>query len=323
MDGRGWGWTASDIRQVRLIEWLAEHSAGHANVFVDVKEFYDGLTDQNENRFEIACADMKRLEDQRLIAQASGLGGIESMAAMLTPHGHEWLDRLRLRRLDKVQRRTACRDAMIGWLYSADATNDAVVPVRGLMLEAARYGIWLAEPFSASDLADASAWLLSNGLVAGVTIDQDPGPIRLHLTSAGVACAEQFDSHADRYLVSRWAAPTGGPTVHIGSNSGPLQVAGDHARQVQTVGATADEIRQLIAGIAEVVRMLVPDALEAEAEEAAALSAAGTPGATNKGAIERFGTWAIATVKSGATSGAVAVISSAVTTLLTHLAHLG
>lgn len=63
--------------------------------------------------------------------------------------------------------------------------------------------------------------------------------------------------------------------------------------------------------------------LETKAEEAAALGAVGTAGAADKGAIERFGTWAIATVKSGATSGAVAVISSAVTTLLTHLAHLG
>jgi hypothetical protein len=79
------------------------------------------------------------------------------MAATLTAQGHEWLDRLRARRLDKIQRRTACRDAIIAWLYSADATNDAILPVPDLFLEEDPYGNWCAEPFSSTDLADASA----------------------------------------------------------------------------------------------------------------------------------------------------------------------
>lgn len=323
MDARGWGWTASDVRQARLIEWLAEHSAGRANVYVEVKEFYEGLADQTENRFEIAHADLKLLEEQRFITQASGVGGIESMAAMLTAQGHERLERLRARRMDKVQRRAASRDAMIAWLYSVDATNDAVLPVRDLMLADARHGTWLAEPFSAADLADASTWLHSNGLIAGITIDQDPGPIRLHLTSAGVACAEGFDSHADRYLASRLAASAGAPTINIGSNNGQLQVAGDHAHQVQTVSASADEIRQLVLGIAEIVRVLMPGATGVDEYAAEALSAVASDGSADRSVLERFGKWAVSTATAGTTSGVVAVISSAVTALLMRLGHIG
>lgn len=319
MDARGWGWTASDIRQVRLIGWLAEHSVGQSNVYVDVKGFYDGLTDQSENRFELAYADLKLLEEQRLITQGSGVAEMESLAAMLTPQGHDWLERLRARRMDRVQRRAACRDAMIAWLYSVDATNDANLPVRDLILKDARYGVWLAEPFSATDLADAAVWLASNGLVTGITIAEDPGPVRLHLTSAGIACAENFESHADRFLASRQTARAGGSTFNIGSNSGPLQVAGDNAHQVQTIGASTDEVRQLIAGIAEVVRSMVPETHDADAQEAAAQSALSADGRTNRGALERFGAWAESTAKAGATSGVVAVISSAVTALLVYV----
>ncbi|HEY1624552.1 MAG TPA: hypothetical protein VGG16_12205 [Streptosporangiaceae bacterium] len=322
MDERGWGWTASQIRQIRLIEWVAAQSAGRPAVYIDVKPFYDALPDQSENEFEIAYADLKLLEEQRLITQASGLGGIESLAVMITPQARDLLEQVRAARANKSQRKSACRNAMVAWLYSIDATNDTNMPVRDAMLNDVQHGIWLAEPFVPADLADAAAWLHRQGLIKGILIDQDPGPVRLYLTDAGTACAQGFNSDVGRFLESQTERGSG-VTVNIGNNSGPFQVAGDHAQQVQNIGSGADEIRHLIAGITEVVRAMVPGAADVDAQEAAALSAISDRGRADRGALERFGNWALSTAKAGATSGVVAVISSAVTALLMCLGHLG
>jgi hypothetical protein len=85
----------------------------------------------------------------------------------------------------------------------------------------------------------------------------------LYLTDDGVKCAEEFGSDTGRF-VRRQGQGSPGPTVNIATNTAPLQIAGDNARQVHNIGATADELRVLIAGIAEIVRALVPDVTDAD-----------------------------------------------------------
>src|ERR1700730_10016785 len=117
MDERGWGWTASQIRQIWLIEWITAKSAEHPEAYVPVQPFYDALPDQNLNRYEIAYADFNLLEQRSLITQASGVGGIDSLAAMVTPQARKLLEEFQAARADKRQRRSASRNAMVAWLY--------------------------------------------------------------------------------------------------------------------------------------------------------------------------------------------------------------
>lgn len=221
MNERGWGWTASEIRRVHLLEWIAEASVGHPERYINVKAFYDGRSDQSKNDFGVARTDFAALVQERQIMDGSGIGGIESMAAMLAPQGHDFLEQLRARRAKKGQRRTACRDAMVAWLYSADATNRVRRSIRHRMLEDPQYGIWLAALFDPVDLADAALWLQDKGLVDGLGADQATGPLQLYLTSPGIACAERFNSDTRRYQEERMGQRSG-PTVTIGNNSGPL-----------------------------------------------------------------------------------------------------
>ena len=109
--------------------------------------------------------------------------------------------------------------------------------------------------------------------------------------------------------------------MHIGVNRGPVQVAGDRARQVQNLGTRPDDLRELIAGITEIVRALVPDVPDARLEEQAALAAISDHG-VDRTALERFRDWTVSTVQAGATSAAVAAVSSAATTLLIEAGHL-
>jgi hypothetical protein len=141
MSARGWGWTSSDIRRVQLLEWIAKQSTEHPELYVDVKDFYDARPDQSENVVAVAWGDLTHLEKQGLVAEASGMGGIEAMAAMLTSQGQDFLETLLARRADRGQRRTACRDTMVAWLYSVDATNDMNLALRDAMLQDPQHGI--------------------------------------------------------------------------------------------------------------------------------------------------------------------------------------
>lgn len=281
---------------------------------MDVKDFYYGRPDQSENDFGVAYADLRHLEEQDLIAQASGMGGMESLAAMVTARGHDFLEQLAAQRADKVQRRIACRDAMVAWLYSCDALNTSSQPVREWMLRNPKYGTWLAQPFQAADLADATGWLSDQGLARGLTAAQDPGLLRLCLTSEGVSCAERFDANTIKYL-ERNMERSSGPSVNISHNSGPVQVAGDHAHQVQNIGVDADRLRDLIIGLAEVVRSAVSDASDLDVQRETALVAAGDR-AVDRSVIERFGTWVLSIVSKGAAAPLASVITTAVNEMI-------
>ena len=205
---------------------------------------------------------------------------------------------------------------MVDWLYSRDAVSPPGVD-RDTMLQDRR-GYFFAEPFTADDLDAAAAWLHRQGLVGGTMIDQAQGPVVLYLTDTGVKCAEDFGSTP---AVTSKGSSTFGPTVNIGTNSAPFQVAGDYARQVQNIGTSADDLRQLISGIATIVRLLVPDVADADVEEQAALAAVSDRG-VDRSALQRFRAWTVKTVRAGANAAAVAAVSCATTTLLIEAGKL-
>lgn len=320
MNERGWDWTASEIRRVQLLEWVAKQSVARLGEYIEVKAFYDARPDQSENTGEVAFDDLTSLTEARLILNGSGIGGIESLAAMLTAQGHDLLEQLRAQRAHKSQRRMACRDAMVSWLYAADATIDERMVLRERMLEDAQHGMWLAAPFAPLDLADAAVWLRDQDLVDGLQVDQDPGPIRLYLTGSGIVCAERLDSDTRRYQEERMGHRSG-PTVNIEHNSGPFQVAGDHAHQVQQIGASAEHLRDLITSIAELVRLAAPDARDLDTQRTAALAAA-KDGAVDQSALKRFAAWALAIVGKGASAALTPAVTAATNDMLHEAGRL-
>lgn len=320
MEDRGWGWPTSKTRRAQLIEWVVHRSAEEPDgVYVQVDPFYRALPDQSMNAYVTALDDLNDLERRSLLELANSFGGVESLAVRaVTPEGRAFAEDLQTARGSKQRRRSACRNAMVDWLYAGDAVSPPGI-VRDTMMQDLQRAYFFAGPFSADDLDAAAAWLQRQGLVRGTMVDQAHGPVILYLTDTGVKCAEEFGSDADRYL-QRQQHRASGPTVNIGTNSGPFQVAGDHAQQVQNIGTSAD-LRLRITGIAEIVRALVPDVADADAQEQAALAAV-TDTAIDRSALERFRNWTVSTVRAGATSAAVAAISSATTTLLIEAGHL-
>ena len=321
MNERGWGWTPSEIRQTQLIEWLITESAGQASVYVPVSTFYYSLPDQAVSSDHIARGDLEALRRKGLVDVAAGLGGMEALDALPTDMAHAWVERLRVTRADKQLRRAACRDAMVDWLYSRDAVSQQVMPARYEMLGDASRGIWFGQPFSEADLDEAAAWLHRNGLVGGISVAECDGPVRLHLTDSGVQCAGDFASDTRSYMDKQRQPATHGPTVNIQTNSAPFQVAGDHAHQVQNIGARPEDLRLVISGITEIVRAFVPDVAGAGEAEQAALAAVGD-GTVDQTALKRFRDWVLSSMQAGANGAVVAAVSSSITWLLIEAARL-
>jgi pyrimidine deaminase RibD-like protein len=247
VDERGWCWTPSEIRRAQLIEWIVQQSAERPVAgYVPVAPFYSAQPDQSTNTLLIALADLNSLQDRSLIDLAAGLGGIESQDALVTSAGRAFVEHLQAARASKQHRRAACRDAMVDWLYSHDALSPPGLAWEKMRDDPAR-DHWFAQPFSDSDLDAAAAWLHRQRLVDGPTIDQAEGPVILYLTDAGAKCAEDFNSDTAAFLERQYAR-TSGPTVSIGTHSGPLQLAGDNAHQAQNVGASANDLRAITGG---------------------------------------------------------------------------
>jgi hypothetical protein len=211
---------------------------------------------------------------------------------------------------------------MVSWLWSHDAVRLRDQLARNDMLDDRRHGVWFAEPFSEEELDAAAAWLRRHDLVAGTGAGQMEGPILLYLTDEGYRCAERFGSDTTRYLEAKERVSGLGPTVNIGGDySGALQVAGDHANPVQHVGMSAEHLREMIIGLAELVRSLVPDADCVGEEEKKALAAA-RDGAVDRSALQRFTAWVLSVVGKGATAAVIPVVTAGTDDLLREATRL-
>src|SRR6266516_6999700 len=102
-----------------------------------------------------------------------------------TSQARDLAEHMQAARDDKRRRKEACRDAMVAWLYSRDATSEMEMPPRDAMLDDPRHGLWFAEPFTDADLGTAAAWLERKGMVKGSSVEEAEGPVRLYLTDAG------------------------------------------------------------------------------------------------------------------------------------------
>lgn len=318
MNERGWGLSRSEVRQIHLAEWIAQQQP---DTYFSVVEFYDCLADQSANTWDTAHSDLKYLEERGLIKLSVAMGGISGLHVGAAQGVRDLTEELRDTRADKRQRKIACRDAMVAWVYSQDVTTAAESLVRNSMLDDSRYGLWWGEPFTARDLDDAAAWLKRNGLADGPMVEQEEGPVRLYLLDEGVTCAEDFGADTRGYIDAQRREPRSGPTLHIGTNSAPFMMAGDHAQQTQNIGANVADLRALISSLAEMVRAEVPEAAEVTAQEQAALEAVGQ-GNVDTSVLRRFGQWVVSIVQAGASAALVPIVSAAVRHMMAEAARI-
>jgi hypothetical protein len=225
-------------------------------------------------------------------------------------------------RPDRALRKAACRDALVAWLYEKDAVSASMQPVVDQMADDPHHGVWHGQAFTIEEIDAAAGWLERQGMIKGPRVDGRDGPVRAYLLDFGATCVEEYGSDTDKYTKAQRHPAAQGPTVNIsGGNSGHFQVAGDDAQQVQNIGASVEQIRSLMSGIAEIIRLTVPDYADDAGKTEIALGAVSSQH-VDQSVLRRFCQRARSAASSGASSGVTAVISSATTTLLMQAEHL-
>jgi hypothetical protein len=205
-----------------------------------VVPFYSSLPGPGVNSSEIE-SDLFHLNIELLVRYTPGLGRGESLPVWVGFKAAPYVDGLQEARSKKKRRSAACRDAMVDWLYSRDATATPGVARQEMLQD--RRGYFFAELFTEGDLGFAADWLQRHGLVDGTTAEEARGPVVIYLTPRGVEVVEGFKSDTARYLEKQEQLEEqrrkSGPKFSGGTFYGPLQFAGDHAHQEQNVRVSA------------------------------------------------------------------------------------
>lgn len=227
-------------RQLHLLEWLLDEGGGGH----DVAPFYANL----ELSPDFARHDLRQLEARGFV-DAYFSGG-EVGRGTLRPDGQVHVEELRRRRSAKLERRNACRSALLLWLSQNGADSDGTrLGWDGLTGDESNdfYG----ERFPPEEIDQAAAWLLSEGLIEGITVGEAMGPISSWLTDLGLECVEQFDGEPARFNTARATGPRGAVTV---VNYGYAQIStGDGVNQQMSVNVAVTEVRNEVRGLIEVL----------------------------------------------------------------------
>lgn len=173
---------------------------------------------------------------------------------MLTPAGAAHVESARERWNSRVFRDRAARNALLAWLHDHDGAQQVPVSVADFLRDprSAVEGHF----FSPADLDATATYLYNKGLIEGVFVEEQRGPIAAWLTTEGIDCMEQGGSVAE-YLAPR----QGGVTYNFhGPVSGTNVAVGDHATQHATInGIDADNLRTLMQAMIEALPSLHMD----------------------------------------------------------------
>lgn len=261
-----WRLNADERRLVQLLLWLDDRDEGESQI--EVAPFYDG----DQSRMRQARSDLRDLEVRDWASPYfGGAMTLAGMTAVLSPTGRSAADTLRRNLKDQPGRRTACRSALVFWLYQVDALEVPTSAVDWIEMADTDHGLFYNDAFTELELERAAAWLHRHGLVDGPTVAEADAPVLAYLTDDGVDCAERYDSDTTKFLEARQMQQQLGATFHVTGQN--VQVAtGDHSQQVITLGPTAHELASALQGLVEIVQGLgladEADDLDVLAEEA-------------------------------------------------------
>lgn len=150
------------------------------------------------------------------------------------------------RRKDNRARRTACRDAVLRWVYERDANGESTEITE---IADSPYGWFVGETYGAAELVGAVQFLRERRLLGGA--DEIPT-----IEPAGIECIERYGSVVD-YLNR---GDGGGVNVTIlGDNKGQLAVANRDVAQNQTNTNDGQVLAVFAEALREFARLLPED----------------------------------------------------------------
>nr|MDT0658723.1 hypothetical protein [Micromonospora sp. DSM 115978] len=230
-----WGYSYSKVKR-GLVPSVAEMMTD-----LGVEEFAPMV----EPHVEVAVAVLEEAGLFNGSARTFGSNGMK-LPVWLTEAGQrEAVSRIE-RRKDNRSRRSACRDAVLRWVYERNANGESTEIAE---IGNGPYGWFNGMLFSAADLAEAVRFLRERRLLDGTDETPTIGP-------AGTECIEQYGGVVE-YLNRGNSA--GVNVTIMGNNSGQLAVANRDVTQNQTNTNQAEALAIFANALREFGQLVPPD----------------------------------------------------------------
>jgi hypothetical protein len=241
--------TESELRQIRLLDWLLDCEPEHPGAMPEFSKFIGNEEDLSATEQARWRDVMRGLRDQGLIDLAESLGG--NWGLEVTARGRQVAEARRARRADRASRRGAARDGVLAWL--AEQPDHQAQEIEEFLTSPRAY--YEGAPLDLADAEEALGYLHRRGLVTGIVAAETPllGP---ELTDAGVDCIDHYGGSVSEYLRRNDGAGTSN-TLNIGSISGSNLAVGnrDVAQNVQA-GVSGRELGDVLQAILEAIPAL-------------------------------------------------------------------
>jgi len=297
-------------RLVALLEWIVDRGEGSHST----KGFYESSV----NAWKMALDDFRWLKDRGYVTGHSP--GADYPMATSTADGRSHVEELRAARSSSADRRWACRMSLLEWLDSLGAVGESKRVDWGKFYGDIRND-YFGQPFTLEDVEAASAWLWRNNYIEGLGVHDFDGPAFPYLSDQGLECVERFGADPRRHEKAN-NRPREGDTFNLAGDNTQVST-GDNVTQVMNIGASAEELRDLLNGLVDFVLTLASPDEAADLEELRnqAIADLQSPNSTGQPAI-RLGQRikAVAYMAGGAALGAT--VTLAVNGLFSDMARL-
>lgn len=254
MTERGWSADAAVVLRYRVVGWLADYQRerpGHIPSNGDAAQAL-GVSSEDVGRVteSLASDSLCRIgpslrTDSAPVMPEPGLDGLASKWATA--------------RISRRERRTACRDALLEWLYDKPGQVSDVSPFAA-DVRASFFG----DNFEEQEINEALDHLVEVGLAKGIGVAWGGSVLRPELTAEGRTCAERYDGS-----VAKWLSRASSGTTFAISNSQGVNIATNSPGASQTVTITTDARQQMLQTADALVATLPVLGLEPEDVERA------------------------------------------------------
>ncbi|WCN80019.1 hypothetical protein [Micromonospora sp. LH3U1] len=259
-----------------LLDWLFVLQKAQRGAWPSISQLVEETGNQEflpmvESQVDVA---VDALVQDDLVKEAKSMGRFGMIRRIsLTDVGNREAAQRVERRRDNRARRSACRDAVLRWVYEQDANGE---PTDIAEIVSSPYGWFNGAQFSATDLVEAVRFLRERRLLGGT--DETPT-----IEPAGTECIEQYGGVVD-YL-NRGDGAGVNVTV-MGDNKGQLAVANRDVAQSQTNTNQVEALAIFAKALREFGQLLPPEQQPEYEEVATALEREAAKAAPNKSWVQ-------------------------------------
>lgn len=247
-----------------VLDWLYDYAQANPGLIPSIEELAEHANRADDIPMLKAHVDdiQQDLESRGFITLVKVLAGPWAYSLRLTAAGRRQATHARAQRTSPAARKTACRTALLLWLYDQDEASPDSMPVVGNFFQNP-LSFFYGYQFEISDVDRAANWLAECDFIRKIAA-WGYDALRAQITNKGSDFVEIDNANYGAY--QRRHQMGGGNTINFhGNNSGQIgQAVHGNVTQTQNQGVDVEKLIGVLAGVREALPMLKLEPADAD-----------------------------------------------------------